>query len=125
MSLISPFNGVIREIMLEFRKELIKLITAISLFIISAKSHDCYRLESLVNSSDKEILVDVMQSPRKPRKDKTIFIHITNCMNNSEIYINPRQACAVESAALLNPSLDVFVLFAIQCLFPKPIVQKL
>lgn len=47
------------------------------------------------------------------RKDKSIFFHETSCNSyiNGKIVINSRQACAVESAALLHPNLDVYLLF--------------
>ncbi|KAK4873856.1 hypothetical protein RN001_013216 [Aquatica leii] len=49
-----------------------------------------------------------------PKKDKSIFFHETSCNSYMEgkITIEPRQACAVESAALLHPDHDVYLLFA-------------
>lgn len=57
-------------------------------------------------------LDEVLQSKRLPRKDKTIFFHVTNCLSDGFLELNSRQSCAIESAALRNPSFDVFVLFA-------------
>lgn len=48
------------------------------------------------------------------RKGKSIFLHETSCRSaeNGKITILPRQACAVESAARLNPNLDVYLSFS-------------
>ncbi|KAK9883259.1 hypothetical protein WA026_001445 [Henosepilachna vigintioctopunctata] len=47
------------------------------------------------------------------RKGKSIFFHETSCNShiNGKISITSREACAVESAALLNPNLDVYLLY--------------
>lgn len=47
------------------------------------------------------------------RRGKSIFFHETSCNSyiNGKIVIASREACAVESAALLNPNLDVYLLF--------------
>ncbi|KAF2906057.1 hypothetical protein ILUMI_00120 [Ignelater luminosus] len=49
-----------------------------------------------------------------PAKGKSIFFHETSCRShiNGKITISARQACAVESAARMNPHLDVYLLFA-------------
>lgn len=59
-----------------------------------------------------KFLEDVMESPRKPTPGKSIFFHETSCSKDGLIRLNGRQACAIESAAKLNPDWDVFVLFA-------------
>uniref|UniRef100_A0A6P7FXW3 Alpha-1,4-N-acetylglucosaminyltransferase-like n=1 Tax=Diabrotica virgifera virgifera TaxID=50390 RepID=A0A6P7FXW3_DIAVI len=43
-----------------------------------------------------------------------MFFHETSCksFNKGKITINSRQACAVESAARLNPDLDIYVLYS-------------
>ncbi|XP_060522195.1 lactosylceramide 4-alpha-galactosyltransferase-like isoform X2 [Cylas formicarius] len=53
-------------------------------------------------------------SDAHPRKDRSIFFHETSCNSflEGKIVINPRQACAVESAARLNPNMDVYLLYA-------------
>lgn len=69
----------------------------------------CFRYNS---SSGKEFLLeDVLLSKRKPTPGKTIFFHETSCSELNQLHLTSRQACAIESAALANPSLDVFVLF--------------
>ncbi|KAJ8929795.1 hypothetical protein NQ314_017392 [Rhamnusium bicolor] len=64
----------------------------------------CYRVKT--NS-----LPDI--SEVKPRKGKSIFFHETSCNSyyNGKISITPRQACAVESAAKMNPNFDVYLLY--------------
>uniref|UniRef100_A0A6P7FTH1 Lactosylceramide 4-alpha-galactosyltransferase-like n=1 Tax=Diabrotica virgifera virgifera TaxID=50390 RepID=A0A6P7FTH1_DIAVI len=49
-----------------------------------------------------------------PRPGKSIFFHETSCnsFEHGKIVINSRQACAVESAAKMNPDLDVYLLYA-------------
>lgn len=75
-------------------------------------------------------LEEVELSERKPTEDKTIFFHVTNCWSNGYINLNSRESCAIESAALNNPSFDIFVLFAGPTYLPKnstasPIVSSL
>lgn len=77
------------------------------------------------NNSSK--LEDVLFSRVQPDPGRSIFFHETTCphlssMQRSDVYgegvhlnvvkLNPRQACAIESAAIHNPSSKVFVLFA-------------
>ncbi|XP_067005167.1 lactosylceramide 4-alpha-galactosyltransferase isoform X2 [Anabrus simplex] len=49
-----------------------------------------------------------------PTKGKSIFFHETSCASSikGKLVLTPRQACAVESAAKMNPDLDVYLLFA-------------
>ncbi|XP_035733681.1 lactosylceramide 4-alpha-galactosyltransferase-like [Vespa mandarinia] len=53
----------------------------------------------------------------KPILGKNIFFHETSCFDEKGIFLNPRQACAVESAALMNPESTIYLLF----LSPSPI----
>lgn len=48
-----------------------------------------------------------------PKKGSSIFFHETSCNSfmKGKITISPRQACAVESAARMNPDMDVYLLF--------------
>ncbi|XP_043475820.1 lactosylceramide 4-alpha-galactosyltransferase-like isoform X2 [Leptopilina heterotoma] len=46
-----------------------------------------------------------------PTLGKSIFFHETSCFGDSELLLNPREACAVESAALMNPNLTIYLLF--------------
>uniref|UniRef100_A0A1B6KGG8 Alpha 1,4-glycosyltransferase domain-containing protein n=1 Tax=Graphocephala atropunctata TaxID=36148 RepID=A0A1B6KGG8_9HEMI len=51
--------------------------------------------------------------------DKGIFFLETSCPSEPGIHLTPRQACAVESAAKMNPTSDVYVLF------PSPVVDNI
>ncbi|XP_015597831.1 lactosylceramide 4-alpha-galactosyltransferase isoform X2 [Cephus cinctus] len=46
-----------------------------------------------------------------PTSDRNIFFHETSCFNDDQGLLKVRQACAVESAALMNPSTIVYLLF--------------
>lgn len=71
------------------------------------KSNDiqCYR-------KNRESLKDISQI--SPRKGKSIFFHETSCKSyeKGKLLISSRQACAVESAAKMNPNLDVYLLYS-------------
>lgn len=69
-----------------------------------AKSISCYNVKG---NSLKDI------SDVRPRKGKSIFFHETSCNSyqSGKIVITARQACAVESAARMNPNSDVYLLF--------------
>ncbi|XP_034937294.1 lactosylceramide 4-alpha-galactosyltransferase-like isoform X2 [Chelonus insularis] len=43
--------------------------------------------------------------------DHNIFFHETSCFGDREILLNARQACAVESAAKMNPGMKVYLSF--------------
>lgn len=49
-----------------------------------------------------------------PPPGKSVFFLETSCksMENARVSITPRQACAVESAALLNPNFNVYLMYA-------------
>ncbi|XP_033183907.1 lactosylceramide 4-alpha-galactosyltransferase-like isoform X1 [Bombus vancouverensis nearcticus] len=47
----------------------------------------------------------------KPMTDRNIFFHETSCFDKDGLVLNARQACAVESAAKMNPSMNVYLLF--------------
>jgi len=63
-------------------------------------------------------LEDVLLANDKPVSGKTIFFLETSCPCSDPefnlVTLNSRQACAIESAALHNPNLQVVVLFACQ-----------
>lgn len=65
----------------------------------------CYRENNIPSLPD--ILDD------DPPKSKSIFFHETSCQSkqNNKIIITSRQACAVESAARLNPNFKVYLLY--------------
>ncbi|XP_017052842.2 lactosylceramide 4-alpha-galactosyltransferase [Drosophila ficusphila] len=61
-------------------------------------------------------LLDVLKARNQPNRGQSIFFHETTNFRRDEkirmITLTPRAACAIESAALHNPRLTVFVLFA-------------
>ncbi|KAH8363587.1 hypothetical protein KR084_011796 [Drosophila pseudotakahashii] len=61
-------------------------------------------------------LLDVLKAKNQPSSGRSIFFHETTNFQRDEkirlIHLTPREACAIESAALHNPRLTVFVLFA-------------
>ncbi|KAH8263393.1 hypothetical protein KR044_008248 [Drosophila immigrans] len=61
-------------------------------------------------------LEDILYSADQPTPGKTIFFLETSCPCLDPLFylltVSSRQACAIESAALHNPNLDIFVLFA-------------
>lgn len=61
-------------------------------------------------------LEDFTESPIE--FDTSIFFLETSCHSASGIHLTPRQACAVESAAKMNPDSQVYVLF------PSPIIDN-
>lgn len=66
----------------------------------------CHYVES------KDSLPDI--SDAAPKEGRSIFFHETSCSSfiNGKITITSRQACAVESAARMNPDYDVYLLYA-------------
>ncbi|XP_076264022.1 lactosylceramide 4-alpha-galactosyltransferase-like [Rhynchophorus ferrugineus] len=62
--------------------------------------------------SDSDSLPDI--SSANPRKGRSIFFHETSCTSHlkGKITINARQACAVESAAFMNPNYEIYLLYA-------------
>lgn len=84
---------------------------------------DCYSIERPV-PHDGMMLVDVLESDRKPRPGKSIFFHETGCSETGFLELGPRQVCSIESAAKNNPDLDIFVLFASPRLISIDILSK-
>ncbi|KAJ9587820.1 hypothetical protein L9F63_018744 [Diploptera punctata] len=56
---------------------------------------------------------EITSSATPPAKDKSIFFHETSCASSVRggIVLTARQACAVESAAKMNPDSEVYLLF--------------
>ncbi|EDW75882.1 uncharacterized protein Dwil_GK15176 [Drosophila willistoni] len=80
---------------------------------------------SKLEADEHIALEDVLLGHPKPRAGRSIFFHETSChlFRKEErkqgkkkeyklLQLTPRQACAIESAALHNPNFDIFVLFA-------------
>ncbi|KAG5334749.1 A4GAT galactosyltransferase, partial [Acromyrmex charruanus] len=68
----------------------------------------CYDEVSTTKSSldfDSETNID------KPTSGRNIFFHETSCFGDEGLTLNARQACAIESAARMNPSMTVYLLF--------------
>ncbi|KAF3426284.1 hypothetical protein E2986_07236 [Frieseomelitta varia] len=66
----------------------------------------CYEEESASNG-----LPDFDPELDKPTTDRNIFFHETSCFDEDGLVLNARQACAVESAAKMNPNMNVYLLF--------------
>ncbi|KXJ71251.1 hypothetical protein RP20_CCG021053 [Aedes albopictus] len=58
------------------------------------------------------VLEDIQKSHKQPKHGRNIFFHETSCSADGVIKLNARQACAIESAARMNPDWNAFVLFA-------------
>lgn len=88
----------------------------LSLLLISINRQDdirsCFTHSKTKSKATK--LEDILESSRKPQPGKSIFFHETSCSSSAGniLSLSARQACAIESAALLNPNFDIFVLFA-------------
>lgn len=65
-----------------------------------------------MKSDQANSLTDI--SDMYPKEGRSIFFHETSCNSyrNGKITITARQACAVESAARMNPDHDVYLLYA-------------
>lgn len=60
-------------------------------------------------SSDR--FENLLKARVQPGQDKNVFF-IETGSETENVTLNPRQACAIESAAMINPHLEVFVLYA-------------
>lgn len=78
--------------------------TKIYYYLYPRESINCYRYQT-------DSLAEI--SNTTPRKGNSIFFHETSCNSffNKKITISARQACAVESAAKMNPNMEVYLLF--------------
>lgn len=88
-------------------------VAIVILIIFNLQSQDFqYQNNNLAcYSAQGDKLPDI--SEVSPRKGKSIFFHETSCksLEKGKITITSRQACAVESAAIMNPNLDVYLLY--------------
>ncbi|XP_037040179.1 lactosylceramide 4-alpha-galactosyltransferase-like isoform X2 [Bradysia coprophila] len=71
----------------------------------------CFSNHVNIEEHNIQLLPDIMTATRKPNLGKSVFFHETSCLDGIAT-LNARQGCAIESAALANPTWDVFVLFA-------------
>lgn len=74
---------------------------------------ECFLGSNQFEINENETLTDILNSDVKPSNGKNIFFHETSCISeNGIVNLNARQACAIESAARMNPHMNVFALFA-------------
>lgn len=83
----------------------LNFLSNIDQFLNSSQKHliSCYFEEKLDNS-----LLEL--NPEEVTKNSIFFIE-TSCNHKNGINLSLRQGCAIESAANLNPNLNIFVLF--------------
>ncbi|CAG9798768.1 unnamed protein product [Chironomus riparius] len=66
---------------------------------------------------------------RNSSQPNNVFFHETSCIKDGMLRLNARQACAIESAALMNPDHNIFVMFTSQVGFRNlsslPIIDAL
>ncbi|KZC04750.1 PREDICTED: lactosylceramide 4-alpha-galactosyltransferase-like [Dufourea novaeangliae] len=68
----------------------------------------CYEVP---NTSDGLPDFDPESKSDKPIRDRNIFFHETSCFDDGGLILKARQACAVESAAKMNPNMNVYLFF--------------
>ncbi|KAG4074488.1 hypothetical protein HA402_015777 [Bradysia odoriphaga] len=71
----------------------------------------CFSNHTNIEAQNIQLFPDIMTAMRKPSLGKSVFFHETSCLDGIAT-LNARQGCAIESAALANPTWDVFLLFA-------------
>lgn len=77
----------------------------------TSESNDINCYDNLTSNTLQEFRLPVAY-------DTSIFFLETSCHSVPGVHLTPRQACAVESAAKMNPDSEVYVLF------PSPIVDN-
>ncbi|XP_023179859.2 lactosylceramide 4-alpha-galactosyltransferase-like [Drosophila hydei] len=79
--------------------------------------------------SNENVIEDILFSSSQPPPGRSIFFHETTCTHPDSHFnimnLTARQACAIESAALNNPNLQVFTLFSCPTFRPLFGRQKL
>ncbi|XP_078041740.1 lactosylceramide 4-alpha-galactosyltransferase-like [Augochlora pura] len=81
---------------------------------------NCYELPTTSNSLPE---FDPESESDKPTNDKNIFFHETSCFEDEGLMLNPRQACAVESAAKMNPNMNIYLFFLSQSVISNQSVE--
>lgn len=86
-------------------------LLVIYIIIIAYTQNSIACFDETVIGGVADILEDESQPPPK---GKSIFFHETSCgfQFGKTVSITPRQACAVESAARMNPNMTVYLLYA-------------
>ncbi|XP_011301363.1 lactosylceramide 4-alpha-galactosyltransferase isoform X2 [Fopius arisanus] len=79
----------------------------IPFFVNPPEDISCY-VETSAPGSLEVILTT--EDKNSPRASNNIFFHETSCFGDEGITLTPRQACAVESAARMNPTMQVYLL---------------
>jgi len=76
------------------------------------------------SGSSVNLLETISKSP--PKNKKRIFFIESSCSSfiKGDFELNPRQACAVESAAKMNPNTEVTILFASPIGVEDPLLSK-
>ncbi|EDW68208.1 lactosylceramide 4-alpha-galactosyltransferase [Drosophila virilis] len=109
------------------------LLVLVIIYTSQNLSSLCYQSSKILNrlGFNQNIVEDVLLSRSKPPPGRTIFFIETSCHRADFQYnlssIKAHQACPIESAALHNPNMQVFVLFACSTHHAKsmPIVDAL
>ncbi|XP_076170548.1 lactosylceramide 4-alpha-galactosyltransferase isoform X2 [Ptiloglossa arizonensis] len=68
----------------------------------------CYETEVGANALQE---FDPESESDSPLENRNIFFHETSCFDDNSLTLNVRQACAVESAAKMNPNTNVYLFF--------------
>lgn len=63
------------------------------------------------NASESLLEFSSQSASEEPVRGKGIFFHETSCFGKEGLVLTARQACAVESAAKMNPGMNVYLLF--------------
>ncbi|XP_076764524.1 lactosylceramide 4-alpha-galactosyltransferase-like [Xylocopa sonorina] len=100
---------------------LIYLLCAIILIILIGTDNHLVQHVSLFSYTDditcyqepstSDSLPDFDPELDKLTADRNIFFHETSCFDENGLILSARQACAVESAAKMNPNMNVYLLF--------------
>lgn len=85
-------------------------IEHVSPFLYLSDSNDIACYEE-ANSADSIPDFNPISVSNKAITDRNIFFHETSCFDQDGLVLNARQACAVESAAKMNPNMNVYLLF--------------
>ncbi|XP_015511780.2 lactosylceramide 4-alpha-galactosyltransferase isoform X1 [Neodiprion lecontei] len=100
------------------------MIQRVTPFLGYAQERDvsCYEESSTIDS------IEQFESEEGTISERRIFFHETSCFGEEGAILNARQACAVESAAMMNPKTTVYLLFVSPVKFSnasKEIVRQL
>ncbi len=111
IKMFSSINPTKRKLCFVF---IISIVVFTYLYNFSYPNDKVYRECFLGSHKLNDTLIDILKSEVKPLESgKNIFFHETSCSpENGILNLNARQACAIESAARVNPHMKVFVLFA-------------